>query len=246
MRRRCGLLLFTFLALSSCYEGSGRSSSGSGGGAGGQGGGGGKSYGVVLVDVFRPSSDLLSNVNCSGVPSSLHDLRMAEMDTRVKAITTQLDAQSDNLRVNVSEIANCGDFSAIESRAINPLPDPTVADAEKAKPALHIRMVLWFANGNDHGSNPTPMVTTNEWADMQRLATLGYDHRLSANHFATLGTGSGYLPSWQMFSDRGFNSFATVLDGFVPNDAGIQKDMDSVKQGIASFSDWLTQKAKGL
>jgi hypothetical protein len=245
LSKNIALALFAAFLLSACYDGFHRPP-GSGGGQGKTGGGGGdKTFGLALVDVFRVSEQAMTDPACGGVPSSLVPLRTAEMEARQKSIIGMIDAQSAQLRVMVTEIPaqDCAMFSSIQNRAATPLMDPfpngTPDDALKAKLALHVRLVLWYGD-----RSPVPVsgsISANEWADMLLLQSMGFNRRLSVNHFANAGDNTGYIWSWQQYSDSSHNFLATTVADPLNMDW-----MKAVQDSAGAFSAWLSQKAAGL
>lgn len=234
-----------------CYEGMRRPpKAGGGGGNSGDGKTGGnpnKRYGVTIVDVVMPSSQTMLDPQCGNIPPSLMDIRMAEIEARIRGLTSLLDAQSDVLRVINDSISpqDCQHFATIERRAITSLPDPNVNDQVKAKPALHVRLVMWYGGGSN--GFPSSNVWSNEWADARALKQLGFSHVLSVTEFVLGSTmRQGYVWNWNVstpFNEKFLASVAIIND---PSDSSRQKVMTSVQESTAGFADWLREKVRGL
>lgn len=240
----------TTSGLTACYEGYKHPGNGPGQGKPGGGAGPGegeKTYGLALIDVISPNGEAMQLPACGGVPSSLVELRLSEIDARVKSLSALIEAKSDQLRVISTQIGkdDCQGFQTLETRASTALPDPDVADAIKAKPALHVRLVVWF--GDTSRTHPSSAVLNSEWSDMQRMSTLGFARRLSVNYFAVIGGATGgYTWTWQRRSEQNLNFSATVVNDPPPTDQGVRDVMTSVQASAAAFADWLVQRTSGI
>lgn len=246
------LIAITLLGLvvCACYEGPHRpdnkgSAAGNGSGSG-IGGSASKTYGIAYVDIFRPSPKAFLTPDCGNVPSSLTELRVAEMEAQVKAITSLIEAQSVQIRPTITDldVNGCSTMIPIESRAETALPDPEVDEPLKSKPALHVRVVLWYGDNN---LKTVPYnVWYSEWADMKRLRELGFARRISVNYFAQNGSKpGGYVYTWQKFSDPNYNFNASTVSDPAPTDQGVADVLSNARNNTAKFADWLHQRASG-
>lgn len=238
------LAVVASIALAGCYEGYKKPNQGQQGGEQkGGGGGGSKPFGFALIDVVKPNAEALVSPRCGRVPTSLAAVRMAEVEKRLRGVSDVVTGLSDMTAVQVLDVdsANCESFGSVQALARRTLPDGNIPADLKAKPALHIRLVLWF--GDTSREYPAPVLTNNEWASFQKLGRDGFNRRLSVNHFALTGPVYGYVWSWKNLSDPNLNFLATTLNNPSPTNEGMTELMNAVLKSTMDFATWLRERS---
>ena len=237
---------FVFLALlSGCYEGYKKPNQGQTDGnqkGGGGGGSGSKPYGFALIDVIKPNGEALVSPTCGRVPTSLSGVRMNEIERRARSVIEVINSIADSVTVHPLDIdsANCQSFASLQARAAEALPNGSIPEELKAKPALHVRLVVWF--GDPSASYPANVIINNEWASFQKLGRDGFNRRISVNHFALVGPTYGYIWNWKTISDPNLNFLATTLSNPAPTPEGISELTKVILKSAMDFANWLRER----
>jgi hypothetical protein len=231
-----------------CYEKMPRGGGDSGKGGSGKAGGGGleKIFGLAIVDVITPSLEALLDPNCSGIATSLADLRHKEVQARQKAIATVVDSMSEAITItnDIMSAADCVSMGKVEERARHVHTSLPGTDNLKGKKTLHARVIIWF--GDRNRETPSALVSGKEWASMQQLEKQGYKRRLSVNHVALTNVYSGYVYSWIRKADEFFNFPATIIERLEPTDLGLKKLEEAIAKSAQDFAAFLQAKAEGI
>ena len=238
------LLLMAVFALCGCYEGSPHSPNADSGNANGKLGANSKRFGLVILDVIRPTDAALAAPGCSNVPASLIEIRKNEMEARVDSIKTLLESEAVIVKVYSTSIppADCNSFYAVDERANYFIADDYDQDAVIGKPALHIRLVLWY--GDSSPKSPPQNVTDDKWADGRRLENHGFETVYSFNHFVLTAPAGGYVWKWQRFSAESNNFAASVVVDVLPTEEGLNQIQSAIQNSTIAFAHWLNVRTE--
>ncbi len=231
--------------LSGCYDASQNPRGKPGEGGGGPGKAAPKPLGLVILDVIRMSVDAMKKPGCSRVPLSLIELREVEAQARIKGMTAVLDGLADIVRINRIEISadDCVNLSAIQGRAVksNPADTAGTSTAIRAKPSVHVRMVIW--NGDRATGYPPWTVYSNSWESYNDLVRQRFGPPLSVTHFAATSLTSGYVAGWFGYVSRSEDTFtATTVENPSADDSGLNSLTEATTKSSEDFAVWLAQR----
>lgn len=226
-----------------CYQGWNRPDR-PGSGGGGPGALSERPIGLAIVDVFKPTADALEDPSCGATPGSLAPMRRSEIEARQRTIVEAVTPFADETRVIETTIdrAGCAGFGAIERRAISALDYPSLAEKVRAKPALHVRVVLWPAR--DRAGYPSPQVVGSAWADVAALRAQRIQRVISVTHFVLAQSGLGYFGYWRGSTLPSARHDAQTVADPAPTAEGQARVGDAIDASARSFRAFLDERLR--